>query len=145
MMWTRNWVFNTWNEKFVERQRSRTLLYTSAELFKSDEFNLSHLFKLPYKNLMEIIYAMSKDIHISYDEFNKMPWFEILMILDEHSEFIEAQNGENENQNDMIAAQQANMETMMANQRAAMPKFDSQPKMPQMPAMPNMSNFKFGN
>jgi hypothetical protein len=88
---------------------------------------------------------MSKDIHISYDEFNKMPWFEILMILDEHSEFIEAQNGENENQNDMIAAQQANMETMMANQRAAMPKFDSQPKMPQMPAMPNMSNFKFGN
>ena len=45
---------------------------------------------------------MSKDIHISYDEFNKMPWFEILMILDEHSEFIEAQNGENENQNDMM-------------------------------------------
>lgn len=90
---------------------------------------------------MQIIYTLSKDIHISYDEFNEMPWYEILMILDEHADFIEAQNSESDNQNDMISAQQSQMEAMLANQKASMPKIEA-PKMPQMPNF-NTGNFNF--
>jgi len=73
-----------------------------------------------------------------------MPWYEIIMIVESHNDFVEKQNGEQTDQNDMIAQQQANMENMMAKQQSMMPKFDagsgSNPfgniNMPSIPSMP---------
>ena len=81
---------------------------------------------------MEMVYALSKDVHISYSDFNEMPFYEILMITDAHMEFIERQNSDSDKQNDMISQQQAQMESMYRNQQNSMPKYDA-PKMPQMP------------
>ena len=89
---------------------------------------------------MDIIYAFSKDIHVSYSEFNDMPWYEILMLIDKHNDFIDKQSSESDSQNDMIAQQQAQMNSMYQKQQQSMPKFDA-PSMPSMPSMPNMSNF----
>ena len=90
------------------------------------------------------MYVLSRDIHISWSDFNKMPWFEIIMIVEAHNEFVEKQNGEDTDQNDMIAQQQANMENMMARQQSMMPKFDSGSNMfnnINMPSIPNLPNF----
>lgn len=89
---------------------------------------------------MKLFYALSRDVHISYDAFNEMPWYEILMITDAHNEFIERQNSENDTQSDMMAQQQAQMESMYKQQQQNMPKYEA-PKMPQM----NMPNFNPGN
>jgi hypothetical protein len=62
-----------------------------------------------------------------------MPFFEILMIVDAHNEFIENQEQSNGDQNDMIAQQQAQMESTFRNQQQSMPKYQ-QPQMPQMPS-----------
>lgn len=135
-IWTRNWVYNDWNEKQIAKTHSRSLLYSTAELFKSDDFNLAQLFKIPYKQLMELYYALSKDVHISYTDFNKMPWYEILMVVDAHNDFVDKQNDGKDDQNDMIAEQQARMQSMYQQQQSSMPKFDT-------PKMPDMSNFNF--
>ena len=66
------------------------------------------------------------------------------MIVEAHNEFVEKQNGEDTDQNDMIAQQQANMENMMARQQSMMPKFDSGSNMfnnINMPSIPNLPNF----
>ena len=139
-IWVRNSVFNEWNIKQLKKQQSLSLLYSAAELFINDNFNLSHLFKIPYLQLMDIIYAFSKDIHVSYSEFNDMPWYEVLMLIDKHNDFIDKQNSDTDGQNDMIAQQQAQMNSMYQKQQQSMPKFDA-PNMPSMPSMPNMSNF----
>ena len=139
-IWVRNSVFNEWNIKQLKKQQSLSLLYSTAELFINDNFNLSHLFKIPYLQLMDIIYAFSKDIHVSYTEFNNMPWYEILMLIDKHNDFIDKQSSESDSQNDMIAQQQAQMNSMYQKQQQSMPKFDA-PTMPSMPSMPNMNNF----
>ena len=100
-------------------------MYSCAELFYSDSFNLAQLFKIPYKQLTDLMYAFAKDIHISWHDFNSMPWYEIIMIVEAHNEFIEKQNGEQVDQNDMIAQQQANMQSMMAKQQSMMPNFNN--------------------
>ena len=87
---------------------------------------------------MEMIYALSKDVHISYSDFNEMPFFEILMIIDAHNDFVERQNDSNSDGDDMIAQQQAQMQQMYQHQQQSMPKFDnSHMNLPQMPSMPN--------
>lgn len=85
---------------------------------------------------MELYYALSKDVHISYTDFNKMPWYEILMVVDAHNDFVDKQNDGKDDQNDMIAEQQARMQSMYQQQQSSMPKFDT-------PKMPDMSNFNF--
>ena len=88
---------------------------------------------------MEMVYALSKDMHISYTEFNEMPFFEILMIIDAHNEFIEKQEKESNSETgeDIISRQQAQMQQMYNQQQAAMPKFDAQKF--DMPSMPNFN------
>lgn len=81
-----------------------------------------------------MMYSLSKDIHISWEDFNRMPFFEILMIVEAHNEFIEKQEQQSGDQNDMIAAQQAQMESMYRQQQQSMPKYEP-PRMPQMPSM----------
>ena len=56
-----------------------------------------------------MVYALSKDMHISYTEFNEMPFFEILMIIDVHNEFVEKQEKESNSETgeDIISRQQA--------------------------------------
>ena len=88
---------------------------------------------------MEMIYALSKDMHISYTEFNEMPFFEILMIIDAHNDFVEKQEKESNSDSgeDIISRQQAQMQQMYNQQQAAMPKFDA-PKF-DMPSMPSFN------
>ena len=140
-LWTRSWVYNEWNEKQIAKTHSRSLFYTTAELFKSDDFNLAQLFKIPYQQLMELFYALSKDVHISYSDFNIMPWYEILMVVDAHNDFIERQNSNGDDQNDMIAQQQAQMQAMYQQQQNSMPKFDA----PSMQNIGNLGNFNFNH
>lgn len=102
---------------------------------------MSHLFKIPYKQLTDLMYVLSRDIHVSWTDFNRMPWFEIIMIVEAHNEFVEKQNGEQTDQNDMIAQQQASMESMMAKQQAMMPKFDNSFGNLNMPSIPTMPKF----
>lgn len=86
---------------------------------------------------MDVMYALSKDVHVSHKDFNEMPWYEILMMLDKHREFIEAQQDQNSTQNDMMQQQQSQMENMYRQQQQSMPKMEP----PKMPQMPNFSNF----
>ena len=103
----------------------------------SENFHIAQLFKIPYLQLMDIIYALSKDVHISYSDFNEMPFFEILMLVDAHNEFVEKQNeGSEGSSDDMISQQQAQMQQMYQHQQQSMPKFET----PQLPSM-NMPNF----
>lgn len=67
-----------------------------------------------------------------------MYWFEILMLVDKHNEFIENQNSETDSQNDVFAAHQQQMENMYKNQQNNMPKYE-------MPKMPDMGSFNFNN
>lgn len=113
------------------------MYFSTVELFLSETFNLGHLFKIPYDTLIDIIYAFNKDLHISFENFQKMYWFEILMLIDKHNEFIENQNSESDSQNDIIAQQQANMESMYRKQQQSIPKMET-PKFD----MPNIGNFK---
>lgn len=110
------------------------LYWTTAQLFMSPEFHLAQLFKIPYKQIMEIVYAMSKDIHVSWQDFNEMPFFEILMLIDEHNEFVEKQESDSSDQTDIISQQQAQMQQMYNQQQQMMPKYEA-PKfdMPKMP------------
>lgn len=117
-------------------------MYTTAELFYSEQFNLGQLFKIPYKHLTDLIYALSKDVHISYDDFNNMPWYEILMIVEAHNDFIDKQNNGQDEQGDMIAQQQAQMQSMYSQQQRSMPKYEA-PKMPDMSSF--NSNFNFNH
>lgn len=139
-MWTTSWVYNDWNAKEFRRMRLRCSPdFSIAELFyDEDNFNISHLFKIPYDTLVSVFYALSKDVHVSWEAFNEMPWFWILMLIDEHKEFIEKQNKENDTQNDMFAQQQAQMESMTRMQQQNMPKFDSG-------SLPNLGNMNFDN
>lgn len=70
-----------------------------------------------------------------------MPWYEILMVVDAHNDFIERQNSNSDDQNDLIAQQQAQMQSMYQQQQNSMPKFDTPP----MPNIGNMSNFNFNH
>jgi hypothetical protein len=139
-IWTRCSVFNFYNRKLAARAAAtRDLYWSTAEMFLSSDFHIAQLFKIPYKQLMEIVYALSKDVHISWSEFNEMPFFEILMIIDQHNEFVEKQNDESnsaDTSGDMIAQQQAQMQNMYQQQQRSMPKFEP----PQMPQMPNFNN-----
>ena len=126
-------IYTVWNEVQLKKNKPVPLYWSTAEAFYSEDFNLAQLFKLPYKVITNIIYNLSKDVHISYTDFNKMPFFEILMIVDAHNEFIEKQEQSNGDQNDMIAQQQAQMESTFRNQQQSMPKYQ-QPQMPQMPS-----------
>lgn len=112
--------------------------FSISELYYQEGgFNMSHLFKIPYDIIMNVLYVLTKDVHFSYAAFNEAPWFEILMLLDQHKEFIDKQNEESENHNDMIAQTQAQMESMTRNQQQNLPKYD----MPQMPNWNNIGNF----
>ena len=141
LIWTRSSVFNFYNEKLAVRAAAtRDLYWSTAELFLSENFHIAQLFKVPYQQLMEMIYALSKDVHISYSDFNEMPFFEILMIIDAHNDFVERQNESNSDSDDMIAQQQAQMQQMYQHQQQSMPKFDnSHMNLPQMPSMPNFN------
>lgn len=136
-----NWIYNDWNEKHLSKTKNNINLYYSvSELFYSEEFNLGHLFKVPYNTLIDLIYAFNKDLHISFDNFCNMYWFEILMLVDKHNEFIEEQNNESEGKHDIIAEQQAKMENMYRNQQQNQPKFDM--KVPDFSSLGNFNNFK---
>ena len=76
-------------------------------------------------------------------DFDNMPFFWTLMILEQHKEWVEKQNSENDQQGDMIASAQAQMENMSRYQQQNMPKFET-PKMPDFNSqsfMQNMHNF----
>ena len=125
-------VFSQRNEQLALKERPVPILWSTVDVYLRDDFNLSHLFKLPYDYITQLMYALSKDVHISWSDFNEMPFYEILMITDAHMEFIERQNSDSDKQNDMISQQQAQMESMYRKQQNSMPKYDA-PKMPQMP------------
>lgn len=128
-------IWTLWNEKKLKEENNSGLLWSCAEVMRSAEFNLKHLFMLPYKTITDMVYSLSRDVHLGWEEFNEMPFYEILMILDAHTEFVEKQNSDGDSQNDMIAEQQARMESMYRQQQNQMPKFQ-QPQMPnfQMPS-----------
>lgn len=90
---------------------------------------------------MSLTYYLMKDVHLSYSDFNRMPWYEILMLVDDHNDFIDKQNDQKDEQNDVIAQQQSQMESMYRQQQNALPKFDQQ----QLPAPGNfkMPDFSF--
>ena len=73
-----------------------------------------------------------------------MPWYEILMVVDAHNDFIERQNSNGDDQNDMIAQQQAQMQAMYQQQQNSMPKFNA-PSMQNMGNFGNMGNFNFNH
>lgn len=126
-------IYTAWNEIQLKKRRPTPLHWSTAEAFYSEDFNLSRLFKLPYDVLMNMVYTLSKDVHLSYSDFNEMPFFEILMIVEAHSEFIEKQEKSGSDQNDMIAQQHAQMESTFRQQQNSMPKI-TPPQMPQMPS-----------
>ena len=132
------WVFNEWNYKIVAKKRGTVnLLFSCAEINnKGEEFNLSHLFKVPYDVLVNFYYVLSKDVHISWEGFNDMPWFWILMLIEEHKEFIEAQNNESGSSDDMLVNQQAQMEQMQRQQQQMMNSMKT-------PEIPNFNSFNY--
>ena len=127
-----NWVSSDWNERCLrERKHTPTLLFSIAELwYNGVDFNIGQLFKIHYDDLIKIYYILTRDLHISWSDFNDMPWWWLLMTVDQHSESVKEQNEQSEKQSSMFAEQQASMEAMYKQQQQNMPKFDT-------PSMPN--------
>lgn len=59
---------------------------------------------------MHILYILSKEMNISYDDMNNMPFFEILMLLEVYEEHMKEQQKANEKENTRIENQMSSMQ-----------------------------------
>jgi hypothetical protein len=59
---------------------------------------------------MHILYILSKEMNISYDDMNKMPFFEILKLLEVYEEHMKEQQKANEKENARIENQMSSMQ-----------------------------------
>ena len=72
------------------------------------------------------MYIMSKELNMSYADFNNMPFFEILKILDVYKENMEEQRKQQDEENDLMESRMSNMQQQfnMNNIQQQMPKFE---------------------
>lgn len=59
---------------------------------------------------MHILYILSKEMNISYDDMNNMPFFEILKLLEVYEEHMKEQQKANEKENARIENQMSSMQ-----------------------------------
>lgn len=59
---------------------------------------------------MHILYILSKEMNISYDDMNNMPFFEILKLLEVYEEHMKEQQKANEKENARIENQMNSMQ-----------------------------------
>lgn len=104
-IWTRTSIFNIWNYTHLGTE-SRWGLY-----WQSTDFDDIHrLFKVPYDELMHILYILSKEMNFSYNDMNQMQFFEILNILDVYKENMEEQKKQNDKENKKMEKQMSSMQ-----------------------------------
>lgn len=72
------------------------------------------------------MYVMSKELNMSYNDFNSMPFFEILMILEVYKENMEEQKKQQDEETDLMESRMSNMQSQfnMNNIQQQMPKFE---------------------
>jgi len=59
---------------------------------------------------MHILYILSKEMNISYEDMNNMPFFEILKLLEVYEENMKEQQKANEKENAKIENQMSSMQ-----------------------------------
>lgn len=59
---------------------------------------------------MNILYVLSKELNISYENMNNMPFFEILTVLDVYQENVKEENKRNEQENARMNKQMSSMQ-----------------------------------
>lgn len=72
------------------------------------------------------MYVMSKELNMSYADFNSMPFFEILLILETYKNNMEEQKKQQDEENDIMEQRMNNMQSQfnMNNMQNQMPKFE---------------------
>lgn len=88
--------------------------------------DIHRIFKVPYDELTNIMYVMSKELNMSYADFNSMPFFEILLILETYKNNMEEQKKQQDEENDIMEQRMNNMQSQfnMNNMQNQMPKFE---------------------
>jgi hypothetical protein len=97
------------------------------------------LFKVPFEELMNITYVLTKEMNISYTDMNNMNFFEILMILDIYTKNMKEQQKQNEVENKRMEKQMSSMQSKYDysklqkqmsgnNNMGSMPNFNNMPK-----------------
>ena len=79
-------IFNTWNYTHLGTEDKWGLYWEST-----DFDDVHRLFKVPYDELMHILYVLSKEMNLSYSDMNQMSFFEILTILEVYKENMDEQ------------------------------------------------------
>lgn len=99
-------IFNPWNYKFLKNTDIWGLYWECT-----DFSDIHRLFKIPYDDLMHIVYVLSKEMNLSYHDIKEMSFFEILDILDVYKENMEEQEKQNKEENQRMEKQMTNMQS----------------------------------
>ncbi len=130
----RSSIYNSWNYNHLSGFDKFGLYWDSINVP-----NLHHLFKVPFEELMNITYVLTKEMNISYTDMNNMNFFEILMILDIYTKNMKEQQKQNEVENKRMEKQMSSMQSKYDysklqkqmsgnNNMGSMPNFNNMPK-----------------
>ena len=105
-IWTRNWIYN--NRWYINHLSYNDIwgLYWECLDFP----DIHRLFKVPYDELMQILYVLTKEINLSYNDFNNMNFFEILTILQTYEEHMKEQQKHDKKENERMERQMSDMQ-----------------------------------
>ena len=104
-IWTRTSIFNTWNYTHLGTEDKWGLYWEST-----DFDDVHRLFKVPYDELMHILYVLSKEMNLSYSDMNQMSFFEILTILEVYKENMDEQKKQQDKENKKMEKQMSSMQ-----------------------------------
>lgn len=104
----------------------------SADVWQS----INNTFKVPYEVWTQIVYAFGRELRQPYSEVLKMPFYEILLLLDYWKDDMEEKAKRDEKEHKKYEAQMSSMQSSMPSE-ASMSRMMAENKasfqMPQIP------------
>ena len=101
----RSSIYNSWNYNHLSGFDKFGLYWDCIKIP-----DLHRLFKVPFEELMNITYVLTKEMNISYTDINNMHFFEILMLLDIYTKNMKEQQKQNEMENKRMEKQMSSMQ-----------------------------------
>ena len=98
-------VYNQWNYNHLTGKDAYGLYWSATDID-----GIHRMFKLPYDEIVNILYILSKELNISYADMNEMPFFEILKLLEVYQENMKEQEKRNKKENAKIDQQMGQMQ-----------------------------------
>lgn len=106
--------------------------YSSVDGYGEDR-GLHRLFKLPFESIIEMRLSLATECGMSYETFDRLPFFELLMTIEAHNKKVKKENERQDKENNKMEQQVSNMQNAYQQPKFDMPKFDM-PKF-NMPSM----------